>query len=352
MSDILARVEGRVGHLTLNRPAAINALTRPMVSLIDQALTDWAADANVEIILFDGAGERGFCAGGDIRALYYASKAGTFEINEEFFAAEYRLNCRIARFAKPIVAFMDGMVMGGGIGLGGHAANRIVTERSVLAMPETRIGFVPDVGGTYLLGMAPGELGTHAGLTAGRLSGADAIAIGMADAFVPSSRLDELRAALFALSSAKELPATLALFKADPGESKLLANAGWINRCYAGNRAEDILASLRAAAEPEAQKAASEISLNSPTSIKVTLEALRRARALGRLEECLDQEYRMVSASIRTADFVEGVRAAVVDKDRNPKWSPDRLEDVAAAVVEAHFRNRGGEELGLGKTQA
>ena len=350
MSDIITRVEGCVGHLTLNRPAAINALTHQMVVDIDIALTEWEKDDRVEIILFDGTGERGFCAGGDIRALYDASKAGTFDLNEKFFADEYRLNCRIARFPKPVVALMDGTVMGGGIGLGGHAANRIVTERSVLAMPETRIGFVPDVGGTYLLGMAPGELGTHAGLTAGRLSGADAIAIGMADLFVPSSRLDELRAALAALPSAAGLNETLTAFTTDAGESKLLANAGWINRCYAGNRAEDIVAALRAAPEPEAQMAANEIALNSPTSIKVTLEALRRARGLGRLEDCLDQEYRMVSASIRTADFVEGVRAAVVDKDRNPKWSPDRLEDVAVAAIEAHFKPRGSAELGLAQS--
>jgi enoyl-CoA hydratase len=170
MSDILTRVEGHLGHLTLNRPAAINALTHQMVLDIDAALTVWENDDAVEVILFDGAGERGFCAGGDIRALYDAAKAGTFELNEQFFADEYRLNCRIARFPKPIVALMDGTVMGGGIGLGGHAANRVVTERSVLAMPETRIGFVPDVGGTYLLGTAAGELGTHAALTAGRLS--------------------------------------------------------------------------------------------------------------------------------------------------------------------------------------
>lgn len=350
MSDILTRVEGRLGHLTLNRPAAINALTHQMVLDIDAALTVWEQDPVVEVILFDGAGERGFCAGGDIRALYDASKAGTFELNERFFADEYRLNCRIARFPKPVVALMDGTVMGGGIGLGGHAANRVVTERSVLAMPETRIGFVPDVGGTYLLGTAPGELGTHAGLTAGRLSAADALAIGMADLCVPVARLDELRAALAALPSAAGLPAVLAAFKVDPGESKLAGNAGWINRCYAGNSAEDILAALRASPEPEAQKAAAEIALNSPTSVKVTLRALRQARTLGRLEDCLDQEYRMVSASIRTPDFVEGVRAAVVDKDRNPKWSPDRLEDVSAATVAAHFKTRGSDELGLAQS--
>ena len=350
MSDILTRVEGHLGHLTLNRPAAINALTHQMVLDIDAALTVWEKDDAVEIILFDGAGERGFCAGGDIRALYDASKAGTFELSEQFFADEYRLNCRIARFPKPVVALMDGTVMGGGIGLGGHAANRVVTERSVLAMPETRIGFVPDVGGTYLLGTASGELGTHAALTAGRLSAADAIALGIADLCVSVARLDELRAALAALPSAAGLQGVLAAFKADAGESKLAVNAGWINRCYAGNRAEDILAALRAAPEPEAQKAANEIAMNSPTSIKVTLEALRRARIFARLEECLDQEYRMVSASIRTPDFVEGVRAAVVDKDRNPKWSPGRLEDVPAAAIEAHFKSRGSAELGLAQS--
>jgi enoyl-CoA hydratase len=349
MSDILSKIEGRLGHITLNRPGAINALTYQMVLDIDQALSAFATDDTVAFVLIDGAGERGFCAGGDIRALYDGAKADDYEAPDRFFFDEYHLNCRIARFPKPIVALMDGTVMGGGIGLGGHASNRIVTERSVLAMPETRIGFIPDVGGTYLLGTAPGELGTHLALTAGRLSAADAIVAGIADLCVPSSRLEELRAALAACPSAAAVPKIIASFAGDPGASKLAAARAWIDRCYAGDDAEAILAALQAAPEPEAQKAASEIAGNSPTSVKVTLETLRRARKLGNLEACLDQEYRVATATIRNADFVEGVRAAVVDKDRNPKWDPARLEDVSAATVAAHFAPRKDAELGLAK---
>lgn len=336
MSDVLARVEGEVGHITLNRPAALNALTLDMVREIDRALAAWEKNDSVALVLMDGAGERGFCAGGDIRALYDAAKAKSLDLPETFFGEEYHLNRRIARYGKPIVALMDGVVMGGGIGLGGHSSHRVVTERSVLAMPETRIGFIPDVGGTYLLGTAPGELGTHAALSGGRMDGADAIVIGMADLYVPSAKLDDLRRALIEEGSIEALQR----FSEPVPPSKLAAARGWIDRCYARDQAEAILSALDAAPEPEAQKAAAEIRGASPSSVKITLKALRRARAYGALEPCLEQEFNLALSILRDPDFVEGVRAAVVDKDRNPAWNPGRLEAVTEQQVERHFQER------------
>ena len=336
MSDVLARIEGKAGRLTLNRPAALNALTLDMVRAIDQALVAWEKDDAVKLVLMDGAGERGFCAGGDIRALYDAAKAQRLDLPEMFFREEYHLNRRIARYSKPIVALMDGVVMGGGIGLGGHSSHRVVTERSMLAMPETRIGFIPDVGGTYLLGTAPGELGTHAALSGGRMDGADAIAVGLADAFVPSAKLDELRRVLIEEGSAS----AVMRFSEPAPDSKLEAAQGWIDRCYAHDEAEAILAALDAASEHEAQKAAAEIRGASPSSVKITLQALRRARGYDALEPCLAQEFTIALSILGDHDFVEGVRAAVVDKDRNPSWQPARLEDVSADQVERHFQEK------------
>jgi len=348
MSDVIVRLVGGIGHITLNRPAALNALTLGMVRQIDQTLSAWETDDAVSFVLLDGAGERGFCAGGDIRLLYDAVLAQRFDMPESFFREEYHLNQHIARFAKPVIALMDGVVMGGGIGLGGHASHRVVTDRSVLAMPETRIGFLPDVGGTYLLGTAPGELGTHAALSAGRLNGADAIACGLADAFVPSSHINHLRVALPNIDAVSELADKLGRYSVLPPESRLASARGWIDRCYAHDDAEKILAALQSAPEPEAKQAAIDVASASPTSVKVTLRALRAARRFGQLEPCLNQEFRLGLNLIRDPDFAEGVRAAVVDKDRNPNWYPARLEDVMPDDVERHFHlPPGSSELGL-----
>jgi len=348
MSDVIVRLVGGVGHITLNRPAALNALTLGMVRRIYQALSEWEADTAVSFVFLDGSGERGFCAGGDIRLLYDAVLARRFDMPESFFREEYHLNQRVARFPKPVVALMDGVVMGGGIGLGGHASHRVVTDRSVLAMPETRIGFLPDVGGTYLLGVAPGELGTHAALSAGRLDAADAIACGLADRFVPSSQISHLRDALLRAGSATAVSDSLDKYSIFPPQSRLALARGWIDPCYAHDEAEEILAALQSASEPEAKQAAVEVASASPTSVKVTLRALRTARRFGQLEPCLNQEFRLGLNLIRGPDFAEGVRAAVVDKDRNPKWHPARLEDVMPEEVERHFHlPPGSPELGL-----
>ncbi|MEV6728307.1 enoyl-CoA hydratase/isomerase family protein [Streptomyces sp. NPDC051364] len=329
---VLLATDGRTGLITLNRPRALNALTHPMVLRIDEALRAWEQDPAVEQVLIRGAGERGLCAGGDIRAIHDDAKAGTAS-SAGFWRDEYRLNARIARYPKPYVALMDGIVMGGGVGVSAHGSVRVVTERSRVAMPETGIGFVPDVGGTYLLGRAPGLLGTHLALTGSAVGAADALLCGLADHFVPADRLPELTAAL-AGSPAGEV---LAHFAGTPTPGELAEQRAWIDRCYAADTVEEIVERLLAEGDPAAKETAETLLAKSPTSLKVTLAAVRRARALGPLEQVLVQEYRVSCHALRAPDLVEGIRAQVVDKDRNPRWSPPALADVSDADVERFF---------------
>lgn len=338
MTIILTETSGALGRITLNRPSALNALTLEMVREITSILTEWENDPSVAVVLLDGAGTRGFCAGGDIRALYDAAKFADWATPEVFFREEYTLNAFIGGYPKPIVAVMDGITMGGGIGLAGHTSHRIVTERSSLAMPEARIGFFPDVGGTFLLGTASGELGTHVALTAGRLDSADAIACGLADTLVPAERLAELPKRLASCRFGEEVTQVLESLGVTPPEGRLAKDRAWIDRCYAFDNAEAILEALSSAPEPRARKAAEEIVGNSPSSVKITLYALRAARRLGRLEPCLNQEFRITLSMIRDPDFVEGVRAAIVDKDRNPRWSPANLDAVSDEAIARHFQ--------------
>lgn len=336
MSDVLLRVQGTLGRITLNRPRALNALTQVMVDSIDAILARWEHDRSVQLVLIDGAGERGFCAGGDIRVLYESAVAGDPIPAQNFFRAEYRLNARIAVYSKPVVALMDGLTMGGGIGLSAHAAHRVVTERSRLAMPEVGIGFLPDVGGTWLLSRAPGQLGVHAALTAAQLGPADAMLCGLADLHVPFDRLPTLTQDLASCEAADA--AACIQSHATQAESGTLAGArSWIDACYKADIVETIVAALAAHAEPAARDAAADIGRKSPLSEKVALRALREAPTLGGLEACLEREYQLALAMLAGPDFREGVRAALVDKDRNPAWSPATLEGVTPAMVDAIF---------------
>ncbi|MFJ9693909.1 enoyl-CoA hydratase/isomerase family protein [Kitasatospora sp. NPDC101183] len=341
--DVLLHREGRAGLIVLNRPKALNALTHAMVGRIAGALDAWEQDRTVETVVLTGAGERGLCAGGDIVAIHRAATGGDHSAAEEFWRDEYRLNARIARYPKPYVAVMDGIVMGGGVGVSAHGRVRIVTERTRIAMPETGIGFVPDVGGTYLLGLAPGELGTHLALTAGSIGAGDALLCGLADHFVPAERLPAL------LDDLAVEPVHEALERhvstAPPG--RLAEQREWIDDCYAAPTVEEILERLRACGRPEAEEAADRITANSPTAVKVTLAALRRARALGPLEAVLDQEFRTSCAALATADLPEGIRAQVIDKDRTPRWHPAEPAEVSEGEVDRHFARLGERELGL-----
>ena len=326
IDEVLVRRQGRLGRITLERPRAINALTLDMVCAIDAALDAREADPAVLAVLIDGAGPRGLCAGGDIRFLHDSVRAGAPEAADGFLHAEYRLNARIARFPKPYLALMDGLVMGGGVGISAHGSVRIATERTRLAMPEVGIGFVPDVGSTHLLARAPGELGTHAALTGAAMGAADAMLCGLADRHVASERLPALVAALAACGDAAALAACVEAHASAPAPGRYAADAGWIDACCRHDDVGAILAALRVHPDAAAQAAAAGIAANCPTSVAVALRALREARADGRLEPCLEREYRLGTALIRRPDFAEGVRAAVIDKDRRPAWQP--LGDV------------------------
>ncbi|MCX4524605.1 MULTISPECIES: enoyl-CoA hydratase/isomerase family protein [unclassified Streptomyces] len=345
---VLLAADGPTAVITLNRPKALNALTHPMVLRITEALTAWQHDPAVTQVLIRGAGERGLCAGGDIRAIHDDAKAGT-SASAGFWRDEYRLNALIARYPKPYVALMDGIVMGGGVGLSAHGSVRIVTERSRVAMPETGIGFVPDVGGTHLLGRAPGELGTHLALTGAAVGAADALLCDLADHFVPAGRLADLTAELLAGAPVREaLPRHTG--RPEPGE--LAGRRAWIDRCYPADTVEEIVERLLGEGDaggeggPAAKEAAETILAKSPTSLKVTLAAVRRARELGDLERALVQEYRVSCNALRSPDLVEGIRAQVIDKDRTPRWSPATLAEVTGEDVARFFAPLGeGREL-------
>lgn len=342
---VVVSTTGRLGRLELNRPRAINALNHEMVGLLQDALDAWRDDDAVRTVLLTGRGERGLCAGGDIVSIWKDAKAGTHE-SARFWSEEYVLNHAISTYPEPYVAVMDGIVLGGGIGVSAHASHRVVTERSSLGMPETGIGFVPDVGGTWLLSHAPGELGTHLGLTAGSVGPGDAVALGLADHFVPSDRLEELSRRL-----ADEDPdAVLADLAQEAPEATLLAQRAWIDECYAGDDAAAILARLREHSSPEAQQAAATLAKRSPFAVTTTLRALREAAGLPDLGAALAMELRLTVRFLDVPDFVEGVRAQVIDKDRNPQWQPASLDEVDPAAVAALFEPLPTGELELPTT--
>lgn len=330
--EVLTRVDDRVGFLTLNRPKAINSLTQTMITAMDAALAAWATDDDVRAVVVNGSGERGLCAGGDVVAIYHSAKADGADARR-FWFEEYRLNSRIAHYPKPYVALMDGIVMGGGVGVSAHGSVRVVTERSKIAMPEVGIGFIPDVGGTFLLSRAPGLLGLHVALTGAPFSGADAIALGFADHYVPHAHLEEFTADIIA----DGVEHAVGAHAQEPPPSQLAAQRDWIDHCYAGDTVADILAALRSHGEGPANDAADLIATRSPIALAVTLASVRRAAACASLDEVLIQEYRVSCASLRSHDLVEGIRAQLVDKDRNPQWSPQSLDAVTEADVQAYF---------------
>jgi enoyl-CoA hydratase len=330
--EILTRAEGGVRFLILNRPKAINSLTHSMVNTIHSVLREWEQDDDVAAVVLAGAGERGLCAGGDIVVIYHSARADGVEARQ-FWYDEYVLNAYIARYPKPFVSLMDGIVMGGGVGVSAHASSRVVTDTSKVAMPEVGIGFVPDVGGTYILSRAPGNLGLHAALTGAPFSGSDAIAMGFADHYVPHQALDDFARAIVDDGAV----AALERHAVAPPSSELVTQRSWIDECFAGDTVTDIVAALRGHDAGPANDAANLIATRSPTSLAVALEAVRRAARLETLEDVLRQEYRVSCGTLRHPDLVEGIRAQVIDKDRNPKWSPSWIAAVSAADVEAFF---------------
>jgi enoyl-CoA hydratase/carnithine racemase len=330
--DILVNVENGVGLVTLNRPKAINSLTHGMATGLDQTLRTWADDDSVHTVLLTGAGERGLCAGGDVVAIYHSAKADGTDARA-FWHDEYILNAYIAEYPKPYVAVMDGIVMGGGVGVSAHGNVRVVTDTTKMGMPEVGIGFIPDVGGTFLLSRAPGLLGLHAALTGAPFSGADAIAMGFADHYVPHDALAEFTQSVVTAG----VDAAVSKFATEPPASPLLAQRHWIDECYAGETVEDIVAALRGHDAAPANDAAGQIAGRSPIALAVTLAAIRRAKHLGTLKDVLRQEFRTSCAALRSHDLVEGIRAQLIDKDRTPQWSPATLALCSTDAVDAYF---------------
>jgi enoyl-CoA hydratase len=352
-SDLIARREGAVGVIRLNRPKAINAVTLEMFRDVDKALDEFEADPDVGLILLEGAGERGLCAGGDIRALYESSHAKG-DLGKILWREEYILNARIAKFPKPYVAFMDGIVMGGGVGLSAHSSHRVVTERTKLAMPEVGLGFFPDVGGTWLLSRSPGEIGTYFGLTGQTMNGPDAMYARFADAVVPSIKLAALREKLINLRagvSSADVKAVIDTFAAGDIAGPVAAMQSKIDRWFAHDRMQDIVADLQRDGSELAQSTLKTLNEKSPRGMVVALKLLRLARTSSSLEQCLVREYRAALEVFASDDFREGIRAAVIDKDRNPKWSPPRIEDVTPEIVAPYLAEIGADELVFDKTK-
>jgi enoyl-CoA hydratase len=343
--DILFERRGVAGLVTLNRPQALNAVSHAMVRALAQQLAEWERDPAVTRVIVTANGGRAFSAGGDLRALYDLGRAGRYDEALDFFREEYALNARIKRYRKPYVALIDGIVMGGGVGVSVHGSHRVAGDKFMFAMPEVGIGFFPDVGATWFLPRLPGALGTYCALTGERLNAADGVVAGVATHRVPSAQFSDL---IEALCSAVSVDALLGAFREPAGEGPVAARRAAIDRLFRGDRIEDILAALAAEASQNGTNAAfasataALMRTRSPTSLKLVLEQMRRGATFD-FTACMRTEFRIVSRVVRGHDLYEGIRAVIVDKDQAPRWQPSTLEAVSAAEVERHFAPLAGE---------
>jgi enoyl-CoA hydratase/carnithine racemase len=336
-NDILFSVRNGIGTIQLNRPQALNALTHDMCIPLEKHLRDWAADTAVKAVIIKGSGEKAFCAGGDIRKLADRGPEGV-SYRKSFWHDEYRCNTLIGEYPKPFIALIDGIFMGGGVGLSVHGSHRIISEFAHFAMPETGIGLFPDVGGTYFLPRCPGELGMFLGLTGTRLKGADILTAGVATHFVPRAGMAALEQALVDAAPGDRvgIDAIVTKFAADPGPSQLAERKPEIDRRFGGDSVAAVMMALESDPTPFSVEQAAIIRSKSPTSVKLTFAQLRRGRALS-LRDCMKLEWRICNHVALGHDFYEGVRAVIIDKDHKPKWQPARLEDVGDAEIEEYF---------------
>ncbi len=330
--EILFEPFGRLGLITMNRPKALNALTHEMSLALDRELKAWANDPKIATVAIIGAGDRAFCAGGDIRALYQSGPKG--QLTREFYWNEYRMNRRIFRYPKPFVALMDGITMGGGVGVSAPGRYRVVTEKTLLAMPETGIGLFPDVGASYYLSHMPGQLGVYLGLTGNRIQAADILYTGFGTHFAPSSSMAAVVAELERSDVDDVIKGHCVPFDQ---VAPLSQHRTVIDRCFSGYTVEAIVAALEKEGGAWADQVRATLSQKAPLSLKVTLRELREAAHLS-FEDCMVMEYRLVQAFMADSDFFEGVRAVLVDKDNKPDWRPATLADVTPVMVDAYFK--------------
>lgn len=347
--EVLIRTVGGIGHITLTRPSALHALNTPMCAEILKALTAWKNDPAIHLVWIDHQeGTRGFCAGGDIRMLA-ESGAGDASEARSFFRTEYRMNAALQSFPKPVLAILDGVTMGGGVGLSVHGSHRIATERTVFAMPETGIGLFPDVGGGWFLPRLEGEVGTWLALTGARLKGADVAACGVATHYLPSELLPalakQLQAADFSIDAHAMLGEILRSITHKIPAPSYGAHLETINRCFGKNTAEEIAACLEKDSSDWAKTEAATLRSKSPETVKVSLRQLREGARLESFEDNMRMEFRIGWRKVQSHDFQEGVRAVIIDKDNAPVWSPARIEDVSDEDVARYFAPLGDDEL-------
>ena len=350
--QVLFDTAGPIGLITLNRPQALNALTLDMIRAIEPRLVEWAEDPEIRAVVVRGAGDRAYCAGGDLMAIYDAGPERAplmaDDPDSDFFRREYVLNWRIHHYPKPYVALIDGVTMGGGVGLSVHGSHRIATERTVFAMPECGIGLFPDVGGSWFLPRCPGALGMFLALTGHRMKAADSLLAGIATHHVPADRLDALvdglAAAKWSGPPQAVVDQVMAGHAADPGAPPLAEALAAIDRCFAAETVEGIRERLAEEEGDWAAAAGAALDRNSPTSMKVTLQQLRRGGSMD-YDSCVTMEYRMVQRFIAGHDLFEGIRAAIVDKDRNPAWRPATLDAVPDEAMDRYFEPLGARDL-------
>ncbi|MGJ8527361.1 enoyl-CoA hydratase/isomerase family protein [Maritalea sp.] len=341
MSDLIVQQHGDVGVITLNRPNALNALSHAMVDGMTDALKAWADDDSIRCVLIDGAGERAFCAGGDIQAIYENGRKDPVG-SLKFWRDEYQLNAMIANYKKPYIALMHGFTMGGGVGVSAHGSHRIVTDSSIISMPEVGIGFLPDVGGTWLLHNAPKGVGAYYGISGARMGPDDAIFLNFADAYVPQETFATIKDRLIKGADIDDLLAEVSQ-KPKSGEARLhqTAIACW----FETDNVEQVLANIEADGSAFAQGALKLLKRQCPLSVKSTFYALQKAANFSSVEQSLQLELRFCAASLQGENFYEGIRAAIIDKDRNPQWAPASLAEVSDKMVKDMFAPLGDNEL-------
>ena len=341
MSDVLIRKVGRTGRITLNRPKALNAVTLEMIRAVAAILPEWADDDGIDMLVIDALGEKAFSAGGDIAGIYAALVSGDFEVARQFWREEYPVNAALFHFPKPVASFLQGFTMGGGVGVGCHASHRVVGETSRIAMPECGIGLVPDVGGSLLLARAPGRVGEYLGTTAGRMDAGDAIYAGFADYYIPQANWPGL---IEELEASGDWTAIDRAAEALP-DSRLADERENIDRHFGGEAFRDILTSLSHSGDEWASETLERLQLNAPLAMAATVELIHRARVRDRIEDALTNEYRFAHRIAARGDFQEGIRAAIIDKDRSPAWEHDTPAAPTGAEVSAMLMPLGNDEL-------